>query len=124
MKRLYEHSGDFEATITIFTKEEGGRQTPPFNGIRWDFHYAESNPEGEMYMIWPEFIDEKGDAIDKGIPLSGTLKARMHIVNEEMKIKVHLPRMHVGTEFYSTEGPKKVAKGVITKITGLTKNET
>ncbi|MEH6638591.1 MAG: hypothetical protein V7717_04905 [Porticoccaceae bacterium] len=119
MKRLYEHPDDFEATITILTTEEGGRETPPFNGIRWDFQYKENNPEGEIYMIWPEFIDENNDAIEKGIPLTGTLKARMHIVNQEMKNIVHVPRMQVGTEFYSVEGPKKVAKGVITKLTGL-----
>lgn len=119
MKRLYKHLDDFEATITIFTKEEGGRETPAFNGIRWDFLYAKNNPEGEMYMIWPEFIDKNGDAIEKDIPLIGTLSARMHIVNQEIKNIVHVSRMHVGTEFYCMEGPKKVGKGVITKITGL-----
>jgi len=113
MKRLYEHQEDFEASITIFTEDEGGRTMPPRNGIRWDFVYAENNPPNQAYMIWPEFIDENNDAISENVLLHGTLNARMHIVNQEMKNKVHFPRIKPGTEFFCVEGPQKVAKGVV-----------
>jgi len=119
MKKLYDSPEDFEAKITIFTKEEGGRILPPSNGIRWDFIYSLNNPNGQMYMIWPDFFDKNGNSISKDIPLKGTLCARMYIINQKAKQEVHLPRMKVGTEFYCMEGPHKVAKGIITRITGL-----
>ncbi len=119
MIRLYKHKEAFEAEITILTESEGGRRSPPHNGIRWDFTYAENNPENKMYMIWPEFVDDNGDAIDRGVFLEGTLKARMHIVSEKM-LPLHVEKIHVGTEFYCMEGPKRVAHGVVTKVTGLT----
>lgn len=118
MKRLYENQDAFEAEITIFTESEGGRKSPPLNGIRWDMAYEVDEPQGKLYMVWPEFIDESGDAIDSGIPLKGTLKARMHILSEEM-VDLHAKRISVGTIFFSMEGIKKVAKGVVTRVTGL-----
>ncbi|MEH6343460.1 MAG: hypothetical protein V7785_00110 [Bermanella sp.] len=122
MIRLYDHKDAFEAVITILTKSEGGRSCPPHNGIRWDFIYAENQPENTMYMIWPEFVDDNGDALDKGLFLEGTLKARMHIFSEDM-VPLHAERISVGTKFYSVEGPKRVAYSIVTKITGLS-NET
>lgn len=119
MKRLYEHRDDFEAKIIVLSEADGGRATAPFNGIRWDFLYEGEEPTESLYMIWPEFIDEFGDAIPKDIPLTGTLKARMHILNRELAESVHRNRIKVGTIFFSMEGPKKVARGVVTRITGL-----
>ena len=42
----------------------------------------------------------------------------MHIVAKEMKPE-HRDRIKVGTELYSMEGAHKVAKGIVTRITGL-----
>ena len=50
MKSRYDGPDDFEAEITIFTEEEGGRTTPPRNGIRWDFMYPEDRAEDSR--IW------------------------------------------------------------------------
>lgn len=119
MKRLYEHPDDFEAEIAILSELEGGRKTPPLNGIRWDFLYDGDRAEDSLYMIWPEFIDSKGDAIPKDIPLAGTLQARMHILNREAAASIHKKRIQVGTAFFAMEGPHKVAKGVVTRVTGL-----
>jgi len=119
MKQLYRTPGDFEAKITILTKKEGGRKTPPFNGIRWDLMYPEDEPEDGVYMIWPEFIDAKGDAISQDIPLEGTLNARMHILNQDLAEKLHSSRIKIGSTFYCVEGRKKVATGSVTKLTGL-----
>jgi translation elongation factor EF-Tu-like GTPase len=119
MIRLYNHSETFEAEITILTEAQGGRKSPPHNGIRWDFKYVEDSSNNVIYMIWPEFVDDQGDAIDRDLFLEGTLKARMHVVVEDM-LPFHLSRLSVGTRFYCVEGPHTVAHGVVTKITDST----
>ena len=55
MKRLHRIPDDFEAVIRIYTPEEGGRLSPPFNGIRWDFAYADDPPAKDLFMIHPDF---------------------------------------------------------------------
>jgi len=72
MQRLYPIDDDFEATIRILTESEGGRKTPPFNGIRWDFSYAADNSSDQLYMIWPDFCSATGDSLptDSPLPLS------------------------------------------------------
>jgi hypothetical protein len=119
VEKLHESKGEFEARITIFTELESGRKTPPVAGIRWDFVYAENNPEGETYMIFPEFCDEDGMRLPNGIQLDGTLSARMHIVIKENIPIRHKARISEGTEFYCVEGNRKAAKGVVTKLTGI-----
>jgi len=119
MKRLYEQSEDFEAEITVLSERDGGRKTPPFNGIHWDFLYDGDRPEDDLFVIWPEFIDTNGDAIPRDLPLVGTLRARMYIVNRELAASVHSGRIQVGVNFFAMEGPHKVAKGVVTRVTGL-----
>ena len=120
MRRLYEHKDDFEAEIVILTRAEGGRDTPPLNGIRWDLMY-EDDDEGApcLYIIWPEFIDANGDALPRDVPLSGTLRARMHIINDEFAKSLHKNRIRVGTRFFMMEGAHKVARGTVSRITGL-----
>ena len=120
MKRLYDVPEDFEAEITILSAEEGGRRTPPFNGIRWDFLYAGDRVEdGDLHMIWPEFLDEVGDALATDLPLKGTYRARMYILLNEGRQRVHRQRISEGTAFFCMEGPRKVARGTVTKVTGL-----
>ena len=63
MARIHKIPDDFEAMIRIFSTAEGGRMSPPFNGIRWDFAYAESQAVGELYMIHPDFYDARGDSL-------------------------------------------------------------
>ncbi len=60
---------DFEATIRIYTTAEGGRRTPAFNGIRWDFAYAEGQPLNTLYMIWPDFFATGGRSLPTDQPL-------------------------------------------------------
>ncbi len=81
---LYSTEPDFEAEITILTAEQGGRTNPPHNYIRWDFGYAEDNPpepkrslSANIYMIYPNFLDESGTPVQQGIPLSGTYQGVM-----------------------------------------------
>lgn len=122
MPRLYKQPDDFEAIVRIFSTDEGGRLTPPFNGIRWDFAYADDDVSNTgLYMIWPDFVDEVGDSLptDQALPVGMPLYARMTIVADEMRVKLHRERLFVGTQFYCHEGPKRVASGAVTKVTGL-----
>lgn len=121
MDRLYSVPDDFEATIRILTEAEGGRKTSPFNGIRWDFSYADDDAVDQLYMIWPDFFSASGDSLptDQPLPFSTELSARMTIVVDEMREQVHRARIKPGVEFYCCEGPRRVAIGRITRITGL-----
>ena len=121
MQRLYPTADDFEATIRILTESDGGRKTPPFNGIRWDFSYAADNSSDQLYMIWPDFYSATGDSLptDSPLPLSVDLPARMTVLVDEMRELTHRSRISPGVEFYCHEGPKRVAVGRVTRITGL-----
>lgn len=125
MMNLYSTEPDFEAVITVPTPEQSGRASPPQNFIRWDFCYAEDNPledtrnlTADLFMIYPNFLDESGSSIQEGVPLSGTYKARMHILIEDMK-EYHRKRLSVGTQFNCHEGPTINARGVVTKLLGI-----
>ena len=93
MQERCEQPADFEATITVFTEEEGGRKKSAFNGIRWDFMYAGDAEKMQTYMIWPEFVDADGNLIPSDIPLRGTLHAVMRIVDQNMRNTVHAGRL-------------------------------
>jgi translation elongation factor EF-Tu-like GTPase len=120
VERLYPND-DFEATIRIYSKADGGRSTPAFNGIRWDFAYAEDQLPNSLYMIWPDFYATDGMSLptDQGLPIGVPLHARMLILMDEMRSEVHRARLAPGTRFYCHEGARRVAEGVVTRITGL-----
>lgn len=113
---------DFIAEITILTADEGGRKTPPRNGVRWDFLYEGDVVGRDMYMIWPVFQDSSGHAIADDVPLAGTLRAKMYILNSEGRKKVHRARIRPGVHFFCMEGPNRVARGSVIEVTGLNEN--
>jgi hypothetical protein len=113
---------DFEAAIRVYGPKEGGRRTPAFNGIRWDFAYADDGPDPpSLYMIWPDFFAAGGRSLPTDQPLPGgvELSARMTVVMDEMRGEVHRGRVAPGVRFYCHEGGRRVAEGVVTRITGL-----
>jgi hypothetical protein len=55
--------------VTIFSEAEGGRRTPPHNGVRRDFGYAKDNASGEIYCIWPDFFAREDRQYLETIPL-------------------------------------------------------
>ena len=120
MKPNLYHHDDFEAKVTILGKAEEGRSSPPFNGVRWDLCYADDSPADGLYMVWPDFFDERGQSLptDAPLPVGTALHARFVIVNAAMR-HLHQARIFVGTRFYCQEGSRRVAEGTVTRITGL-----
>jgi hypothetical protein len=119
-ERLYP-TDDFDAIIRIFSPDEGGRRSPVFNGIRWDFAYADHQPPDTLYMIWPDFLTADGTSRPSGepLPIGVDLPARMLIVVDEMRAEVHRARIRPGVRFYCHEGGKRVAEGVVRRVSGL-----
>jgi len=125
MKRLYQEEPDFDAVIRIYSHEEGGRERPPRNGIRWKFAYA-NDPLGEvLYAIWPDFVDEAGNSLpsDVPLPIGAEIPARMTIAVKGTRAEVHRPRIAEGVRFYCHELGRRVAEGRVTHITGLLKED-
>ncbi|WP_313145005.1 hypothetical protein [Stenotrophomonas sp.] len=112
---------DFEARIRLLAHEEGGRRHPAYNGIRWDFAYADASGEFELFMIFPEFLGEDSQPLaeDIALPVGPWLRARMRIVNRELRQTLHRDRIVEGVRFHCHEGPHVCAVGEVTRITGL-----
>ena len=114
---------DFVVEYKILSELEGGRKTLPRQGIKWDFSYKSPTHDlNKLFMIWPQFINEKGQIIqktEKSVPICG--KARMWIVNDKMR-KYHQDKIHVGLKAYAMEGNHVVANYLVTEIVGLITN--
>ncbi|QJX48848.1 hypothetical protein HMJ29_18805 [Hymenobacter taeanensis] len=120
--RLYDdRRDDFEARIRILTEEEGGRNYPPYNGIRWDFRYATGENSKVCFMLYPDFYyPETGDSWrEMPVTIGEWLFARMYCIVPETRIRVHQKQVRPGTSFYCVEGNRIVAEGTVTRITGL-----
>ncbi|MBS7230451.1 hypothetical protein KHA90_05385 [Flavobacterium psychroterrae] len=86
----YEHvrnrECDFIVQYRFFSEEEGGRKTVnPIQGYRSDFMYSGDENLKQLWMIWPEFLDNENNIIlDKSIRVSTSGKAKMWILNETL----------------------------------------
>ncbi|SHK69471.1 hypothetical protein [Hymenobacter psychrotolerans] len=111
---------DFEARIRILTPEEGGRQLPPSNGMRWDFQYALDKPARCYMHLYPDFYDPTTNNSWRELPLpiDEWLYARLYFFSAEARA-FHQQRIRCGTSFYCVEGSRIVAEGTVTRITGL-----
>lgn len=110
---------DFEAVIRLFSTEEGGRRTPAFNGVRWDFDYKNNSRDLGSYMIWPEFLEETGESWPKDVPLpiGVEIRALMYILDDELRESAHRERLLPGVQFWVIEGSRRVGEGwVLTKV--------
>ena len=117
---LSQYTNDFEAVIRIFSPEEGGRKASICNGIRWDFAYASDIMPLTLYMIYPDFCDQEGRSLpdDQPLPTGVDLPAGMFVLVKEMR-DFHRQKIRKGVRFYCHEGGRRVAEGVVTRITGL-----
>ena|SRR5687767_11097311 len=121
MTQRFQCRDHFEATIRILREDEGGRRTPSRNGIRWDLCYADDDPKDTLWMVWPDFLDQSGESRseEEELPVDVPLPVKMFVLSETLHAEVHRRKAKVDARFYCHEGPKRVAEGVITKITHL-----
>ena len=118
------HPQDFNIKYKFYSTEEGGRRLLPRQGYRCDFSYAGDDiKEIGIFAIHPEFEDEEGNIIlDNNRPINNSGTARMWILFEEMRERVHKHRIKVGTKGYFMEGSRRVGEVEVTKIVGLFTN--
>ena len=96
---------DFRVSYRLFNAEEGGRNTPHFQHIRWDFSYADENisEPNQAFMIWPEFVSGAGAVLPKGEPMPRYGLADMFIINPAFR-DFHCQHIRVGVKGYVHEG--------------------
>jgi len=114
------HSADFRVKYKFRSKEDGGRNNLPFQGLRCDFSY---DGEDKIYIIWPEFEDGAGNVIlenDSTVPEEGT--ASMWVVIPERR-EMHKNKIRIGTKCFFWEG-KITADCEVIEILDLFKNPT
>jgi len=105
----YEHrikrKPDFRVKYRFFSPKEGGRYSLPYQGLRSDFWYEHpEHKNGQLFIIWPEFEDEKGQVIaEKSMPVAATGTARMWIINDAF-IPYHKGKIKIGTKGFFKEG--------------------
>ncbi|WP_332874860.1 DUF433 domain-containing protein [Hymenobacter psoromatis] len=94
---------DFRVTYRLFTVEEGGRKTPAYQGIRWDFCYEDKTiVPGWRFMIYPEFLDPDGYVIPNG-PFSPVGQANMFILMPERR-DFHRQHIRPGVRGFFMDG--------------------
>lgn len=119
--RLYpEFSIDFEARVRVLRADEGGPSQSPYNGIRWDFAYAQDKPRRAYMWLYPDFFDSiTGDSWrELPLPVDEWLHVRVSVFSEHMR-PVHQAKIRAGTSFYYCLGSRIVAEGTVTRLIGL-----
>jgi len=96
-KQRLKHDADFRVKYKFRSKDDGGRKSLPFQGIRCDFSYADDD---KIYIIWPEFEDFDGNIImesDRPVPEEGT--ALMWVMIPERR-EIHKNKISIGTKCF------------------------
>lgn len=107
---------DFIVQYRFFSPEEGGRAANPMQGYRSDFMYSGDENAKQLWMIWPEFLDNENQIIlDKSIKVSTSGKAKMWILNEDL-VELHEGRIKIGLKGFFMEGSHKVAECEVIQI--------
>jgi hypothetical protein len=108
----------FEVLYRFLSRNEGGRESPPYQHTRWDFVYEGDDPIVDgVWMIWPEFLAPDGQVLPEGVvPSSG--RAFMYTVNLDNE-PYHRARIDIGTKGAFVEGARKVAVCEIVAMHGL-----
>ena len=108
---------DFRVTYRLFTVDEGGRKTPAYQGIRWDFRYEDKDVSTRTWMIHPEFLGLAGEVLPvEPLPMVG--QAHMFILNPEFK-SFHRQHIRPGMRGYFVEGPHRVGVCEVAQVLGL-----
>ena len=108
---------DFRVTYRLFTAEEGGRRTPAYQGIRWDFCYEDKAISTGTWIIRPEFLDLNGNVLPIE-PLSMMGQANIFILNPDLR-SFHQQHLQPGVRGYFVEGPTRVGVCEVVEVLGL-----
>ncbi len=115
-KAMYTREPDFEAKIRLLTKQEGGRNSLPFQGYRSNFIYEGEDPHIQ-YSIWPEFLDANKMPIPiKEFITSNECFANFYIFDKITKESIHRGKIIVGVKFNMMEGARIIGKGTVTQV--------
>lgn len=107
---------DFIVQYRFFSPEEGGRSENPTQGYRSDFMCSGDENAKQLWMIWPEFLDNENQIIlDKSIRVPTSGKAKMWILNEYL-VGLHKGRIKIGLKGFFMEGSHKVAECEVIQI--------
>ncbi|MGI4733579.1 MAG: hypothetical protein ACRYG7_00195 [Janthinobacterium lividum] len=108
---------DFRVTYRLFTAEEGGRKTPAYQGIRWDFRYEDKAISTGTWIIHPEFLGLNGQVLPvEPLPMLG--QSNMFILNAELR-SFHRQHIRPGTCGYFVEGPHRVGVCEVVEVLRL-----
>lgn len=102
---------DFYVRYKLIPEHEGGRKTPPYQHVRWDWSFAD-DPTESLAMIWPEFYSSDGEVYPPDRPIPEVGVASMWIRVEDRR-KAHMKKVATGVRGYCREGSKRVASCVI-----------
>jgi hypothetical protein len=112
---------DFRVSYRLYSPEEGGRQTPPHQHIRWDFTYDDKSiSRTGGFMIWPEMLLPSGGLAPAGpIPAQGL--ADMFIIYPQYRA-FHRLHLRPGVRGYFMEGNRRVGVCEVVEVLGLHTN--
>ena len=98
---------NFRVSYSLFGPEEGGRRSPHFQHIRWDFSYEDETiaPRNWLFMIWPEFITPSGKLLPENEPMPRHGLADMFIISNERRI-FHCQHIKPGVRGFMHEGKR------------------
>ena len=114
---------DFQVRYRIYSAEEGGRKTPHFQHIRWDFAYEdeEISPPNKIFMILPEFIEPSGAVLPEGELIFSSGLANMYILNPAFR-DFHGQHIRVGVKGYFREAGRRTGQCEVVEILALHQN--
>lgn len=116
------HPAHFVVRYWLYAPDEGGRRIT-YQHLRCDFLYDGDDPHIHgLHAIHPEFLDERGNPIEEGIPVPLHGLASMFIFIPEQREQTHRSRIRVGTRGYFMEGARKIGEVVVEQIVGFLEN--
>lgn len=96
------------------------KESKPGQGMRLDFLYEEDSESSNVYMIWPELLDDSENIVTDLTPgiMEPKGKANMWVVNDKFR-SYHAERIRVGTKGYWVRGSFRLAKVTVIEIGSL-----
>ena len=106
---LYWNSPAFEVEVTI---DRTARTSPIANGYR-----PEVKLEGNasLYPVYPDFLDDAGESIDRDAIVENPKRAIMHPLSEEVR-ELLRGRIKVGQVIALVEGSKRIGTATVTVL--------